>query len=144
MTNTNKPGILFWIIGIVALLWNGVGVFMYLGQAFDLEMMSEGLNADQIALSESMPAWYTALFAIAVFAGILGALALLMKKKVAVILFIVSFLAATVNQIYWLFGTDAVEVFADHQPYLMPAIIVVIGLVLVWYSRDQKTKGVLS
>ncbi len=55
-----------------------------------------------------------------------------------------SFVAATINQIYWLFGTNAPEVFSDHQPYLMPAIVVIIGAILVWYSKDQKQKGVLS
>ena len=38
MTNTKKPGILFWIIGIVALLWNAWGCVMYIAQAYDMEM----------------------------------------------------------------------------------------------------------
>lgn len=144
MTNTNKPSILFWIIGVVSLLWNGMGVNYYLQSAFKTEMSTAGLNQGQIDLMESMPAWYTALFAIAVFAGAIGSITLLMKKKIAVPLFMVSFIAAFINQIYWLFGTNAVEVFSDQMPYVMPVLVVIIGAFLIWYSKKQKAKHVLS
>jgi hypothetical protein len=144
MTNTNKPNILFWIIGVVALIWNGWGSFLYIAQAYDMEIATEGLSQEQIALVEGMPAWYTALFAIAVFAGALGAITFLMRKKMAATLFILSFVTATINQVYWLFGTDATDVFSEKQPYLMPIIVIAIAAFLVWYSKDQKGKGVLS
>ena len=91
MTESNKPGILFWIVGIVALIWNAMGCLNYIAQAFDLEMASEGLSVEQIAFMETIPAWNTALFAIAVFAGLAAAITFLMRKKIAVNLFIISF-----------------------------------------------------
>lgn len=144
MSETNKPGIAFWIIGIIALFWNGMGVNAYLQSAFNTEAATAGLNVDQIALMDGMPSWYTALFAIAVFSGLIGAITLLMRKQLAVILFMVSFVAATINQVYWLFGTDAIEVFSEYQPYLMPVLIIGIGIFLIWFSKDQKKKAVLS
>jgi len=144
MSNSNKPGIAFWIIGIIALLWNGMGVYNYLIQAYQTEAFTSSLNEAQLALMESMPSWNTALFAIAVFSGLIGTIFLLMKKKVSVSLFTLSFLTATVMQLYWLFGTDAVEVFSESMPYLMPVLVIVVCIFLVWYSKDQKAKGVLS
>jgi len=144
MNESNKPGIGFWIVGIIALLWMAWGCFMYLTQAFDMAMATEGLNEDQIALMESLPAWSTALFAIAVFGGLLAAILFLMKKKLSAMLFIVSFLAALIDQIHWLFMTDAPEVFSDQNPYMMPVIIIVLGLFFVWYSKKQKEDGVLT
>lgn len=144
MTNTNKPSILFWIIGIIALLWNGMGANSYIQYAYKTEASVAGLNQEQIDLMQGMPAWYTALFAIAVFSGLLAAILFLMKKKLAVKLFILSFCAAAVNQVYWLFGTNAIEVFADMQPYLFPALIIALGLVFIWFSMLQKDKGVLK
>ena len=144
MTNTNKPNVLFWIIGAIALIWNGMGVNAYLQQAFKTEASTAELNVDQIALMDGLPAWMTALFAIAVFAGILGSIALLMRKKLAASLLIVSFLAAIVQQLYWLFGTNVTEVFSEKMPYLMPIMIIVFAAFLVWYCKDQKGKGVLS
>ena len=32
--NNNKPTTTFWIIGVIALLWNIMGVLAYLGQAY--------------------------------------------------------------------------------------------------------------
>jgi hypothetical protein len=144
MSESKKPGSLFWMIGIVALIWNGWGSFMYIAQAYDMEIASKDLSPEQIAFLDNMPAWYTALFAIAVFAGLIGAISLLMKKKRAVILFVVSFICALINQVYWLFGTEAPTVFAEQQPYAMPALIIVLGLVFIWYSKKMKSEGVLS
>jgi len=144
MTNTSKPGMAFWIIGVVALIWNGMGVNAYLQYAFKTEASIAGLNVEQIALMEGMPMWYTALFALAVFAGLIGAVMLLMRKKMAVSFFIVSFMCATSNQVYWLFGTDSIEVFSDDHPFLFPILIVVIAVFLIWYSKNQSAKGVLS
>ncbi|MCB0462416.1 MAG: hypothetical protein R2816_07655 [Flavobacteriaceae bacterium] len=144
MSNTNKPGIAFWIIGIIALLWNGMGVYNYLIQAYQTEAYTSSITEDQMAFMESLPSWNTALFALAVFSGLIGTILMLMRKKSAVSLFILSFVTATIGQIYWLFGTNAVEVFSESMPYVMPIIIIVFCLFLVWYSRNQKAKGVLS
>lgn len=144
MSNSNKPGIAFWVIGIIALLWNGMGVNSYLQMAFKTEASTAGMNAEQIALLNDTPAWSTALFAIAVFSGIIAAILFLMRKKMAVTLFVVSFLTATIQQLYWLFGTNAREVFADMQPYLMPVLVIVLGAFWVWYAKNQKAKGVLA
>ncbi|TJY33349.1 hypothetical protein [Pontimicrobium aquaticum] len=144
MSNSNKPGIAFWVIGVIALLWNGMGVNSYLQMAFKTEASTAGMNAEQIALLNNAPTWATALFAIAVFSGIIAAILFLMRKKIAVTLFVVSFLAATIQQLYWLFGTNAPEVFADMQPYLMPTLIIVFGAFWVWFSKNQKAKGILA
>ena len=144
MSESKKPGIAFWIIGVITLIWNGLGVVNYLQQAFKTEVSMNKFNSDQLALLESLPAWMTALFAIAVFAGAIGCIALLMRKKLAVTLLLASFLAATIQQLYWMFGTNAAEVFSESQPYLMPIMIIIVSAFLVWYSKDQKGKGILS
>ena len=144
MSESNKPGIAFWIIGIIALIWNGMGVYNYLIQAFKTESFTAQLSAEQMALMEGLPVWMTALFAIAVFAGLLGTIVLLIGKKIATTLFLVSFVSVIIQQLYWIFGTNASEVFSEQMPYLMPVLIIVFAAFLVWYSKNQKAKGVLS
>jgi hypothetical protein len=143
MTNTNKPGIAFWIISVIALIWNLMGVNAYLMQAFRVESALEEMTPEQLALLDTTPAWVTALFAIAVFAGALGCIALLMRKKMAVLLLTVSFFAATVQQLRWLFS-DGRELFDQFQGTIMPIMIIVVCAFLVWYAKSQKAKGVLS
>jgi hypothetical protein len=144
MTNTNKPNIVFWIIGVIALVWNGMGVNAYLQQAYDTEVSTAELNAEQIALIDSLPPWMMALFAIAVFAGVIGSITLLMRKKIAVIILFLSFVVAIIQQLYWLFGTNATEVFSEMQPYFRPIMVIVFAAFIAWYSKNQKEKGVLS
>jgi len=144
MSNTSKPNIIFWVITVIALLWNAMGVYNYLIQAFKAEAFTQSLNEAQLAFMESMPSWNTALFAIAVFSGFIGTVLLLMKKKIAIPLFLISFITATIMQLYWLFGTDAIEVFSESMPYLMPIIVIVFCAFILWYAKNQKTKGVIS
>ena len=144
MSSTNKPGIAFWIIGIVGLVWNSLGVHGYIQQAFKTEGFLETYNAEQLALMGASPAWITACFAIAVFAGALGCISLLMRKKIATTLFALSFIAALIQMCYGLFMTDSRELFDMFQGTIMPIMIIVFAAFLMWYSKDQKGKGVLS
>jgi len=121
-----------------------MGVYNYLIQAYQTEAFTSSLNEAQLALMESIPSWNTALFAIAVFSGLVGTIFLLMKRKTAVPLYIISFISATIMQLYWLLGTDAMEIFSDEMPYLMPILVIIFCAFLVWYSKDQKSKEVLS
>ncbi|WKD86632.1 hypothetical protein KCTC32516_02008 [Polaribacter huanghezhanensis] len=136
--STNKPTTAFWIIAVVAFIWNLMGVFAYLTRAFITEEMIAALPPEQQAefLTEQ-PAWVTAAFALAVFGGALGALFLLLKKKFAAKLFLISALAAIVQQIYLFRNVE--------MPSLaMPILIIVVCLFLVWYAKDATKKGILS
>ncbi|MGB5205651.1 MAG: hypothetical protein WBN63_15820, partial [Eudoraea sp.] len=81
--SNTKPPVWFWIVSIVALLWNLMGVMAYLGQAYMTDEMKAGYTSDQLALMESTPAWVTAAFAIAVWGGLLGCIVLLLRRKLA-------------------------------------------------------------
>jgi hypothetical protein len=80
----------FWVIGTVALIWNGLGVANYLVQ-MNLESFDVYREAER-AIIEGRPAWATAAFAIAVFGGTLGGVLLLLRKSIAFQLFCVSLL----------------------------------------------------
>lgn len=144
MTTSNKPSTIYWIIAIIALLWNGFGVKSYLDTAFKTESIWSELSAEQVAFMDSIPAWMTALFAIAVFSGLIGSICLLARKKWAVPLLVLSFITATVQQLYWLFGTEAQDVFGERYPYLMPTLVIVFGALFVWYARKANGQGYLK
>ena len=79
MSDSNKPSIVYWIIGVLALAWNGMGVNSYLQTAFKSEAVWSELSTEQVAFMDNLPAWLTALFALAVFGGVLGSIGLLTK-----------------------------------------------------------------
>lgn len=128
-----KPSALFWIIGVIALFWNAMGVFAYLQQAYltseDITNMTE---AEQLYFN-NLPAWVMGAFALAVFAGFIGCLLLLLRKKWATFLFILSLIAVTGQFIYNFFIQNYMPVSGSNS--IMPIIIVLIAIGLVWFSR---------
>lgn len=90
----------FWVIGTVALIWNGLGVANYLVQ-MNMDSFEVYREAER-AIIEGRPAWATAAFAVAVFAGTLGSVFLLLRKSAAFQLFLVSLLGVIVTLLHTL------------------------------------------
>ncbi len=141
--SSNKPEISFWIIGIIALIWNILGVVAYLMQAYMTEEDLLALPVEEQALYSDIPAWVTAAFALAVFGGLLGCLLLLLRKKLATFVFIISLIGIIVQMIYNVFMSKAAEVFGPGN-MIMPLMVIVIGTFLIWYSKRLQDQGVLS
>ena len=144
METTTKPTAGFWIISIMALVWNIMGVMQYLVEQYEVESFRAMLTDEQLALIDGAPAWSTALFAIAVFGGFLGSLYLLLRKKWATPIFLISFICILVNMGYSVFATNHAEVFGMVQGVIMPVIIALIGLFLYFYSKRSAAKGWLN
>ena len=140
MTTTVKPPIWFWLVSGIALLWNLSGVFNYLNQAFNQQAILESINQAQREVFEGIPAWATAAFALAVFSGTIGSIGLLLRKKWAKPLFIISLVTAVAQFIHWLFVSNAVEAFGP-STYTMPIIVVIIGTYLIFFSKIGIQKG---
>ena len=82
----------------------------------------------------------TAAYAIAVFSGAIGSLGLVLLKKWARPVLIVSLVAIVVQQIWVIFMSDAAAV---HGPAAMalPLTIVVVGALLVWLAGMGEKRG---
>lgn len=136
---TNKPTSTFWIISTVALLWNISGVVAYLGQAYMTDEVLRALPEADQAYYNNVPAWVTGAFAIAVFTGVFACVGLLMRKKWATTLFIVSLIAVIAQFIYNFFIQTFMEVSGNKM--ISPIIIIFIALFLVWFSRKSEKEG---
>ncbi|CAM1361889.1 conserved membrane hypothetical protein [Tenacibaculum sediminilitoris] len=143
MTDSNKPSTLFWIIGIAALVWNGLGVMSYIGQAYMTDEVKAILPEAERALYNNVPAWVTAAFAIAVFGGLIASVFLLMRKKLARTMFLLSLIAIIVQMSYNLFKSKVVEVYGSGS-IIMPVMVIIIGVFLLMYSKKTIAKGWLS
>jgi len=144
MTTTNKPNKWFWIIAILALLWNLMGVSRYLMEAYNVESFRANFNEDQLTLIDGSPSWLTAVFAIAVFSGFLACVALLMKRKLAIILFGISLLFVLIQMIAVWITTDSIEIFGIVDGVVMPMLVIVISIFLYYYSKGAGQKGWLN
>lgn len=133
-TSSTKPPAWFWIASVLGLLWNALGVFAYLGQAFMTEEMKAALPEDQLQLMESTPAWVTGAFAVAVWGGLLGCIFLLLRKRWAKPVLLVSLIGILLQLGYSFLMTNAMEVYGAVQALVMPALVLVIGILLYFFS----------
>jgi hypothetical protein len=138
-----KPRSLFYVISSMALVWNLMGVFNYLGQVLMSDELLASLPKDQQLLYQDVPAWVTAAFAVAVFSGTLGAVFLLLKKKIASTFFILSFVGIVTQMSYGLLLDEKTD---NYGPLglLMPLMIIAVGAYLIWYSKKAKENRWLS
>lgn len=140
--STSKPKGTFWVIAILALIWNLLGVMAYLGQVLMSEETLAALPEEQQELYTNVPTWATAAFALAVWCGFLGSIFLVIRKKLAKTFFLVSLLGILVQMVYNFFLSKNIEVYGPGG-YIMPVMVIIIGVFLVWYSKDADSKGYL-
>lgn len=126
----------YWFVACVALIWNLFGVMAYYMQVSATpEQLAEVYNAEQVALLLAVPAWATSATAIATNGGALACILLLLRKSLALPVFVVSLIAIVVQDIY-LFGlSDSIAKFGNF-PLIMQSAVLVIAIALVWYSRS--------
>jgi hypothetical protein len=139
---SSTPG-WFRIVAIVGLLWNAFGVVSYLMHVTISEASLAAMPAAERELFEAFPAWVTGAFAIAVFAGLAGALGLVLRKRWSVPLLGLSLLAIILQMGYTLFVSDMLAVMGASAA-ILPVVIVVVGAAMFWLARTASTRGWLS
>ncbi len=129
-----KPSTSFWVISVIALLWNLMGVKAYLDQAYVTDSFKAMYNEEQLRMIAEAPSWATAAFAIAVFGGALGCVLLLLRKKLAKTVFIVSLIGILVQMYYNFFVIDSIAVYGLGA-MAMPIMVILFAVFLIWYAN---------
>jgi hypothetical protein len=138
----SRPPAWFWIVALLGLLWELFGVAMYLMHVGVLPNSQEMSEAER-SLMQSSPTWVTGLFAIGVFAGALGALGLVLRRRWARPLLILSLVAVILQFGGWLLATDAISVIGP-SVFAMPAVIVLVAILLAWLASVGVRRGWLT
>ena len=138
-----KPSTNFWIIGGAALVWNLIGLVFYVAQVTTSPEAFAKLTEAQQEFFLATPTWATAAFAMAVNAGVLGSLFLLLRKSWAVPIFAISLLAIVVQDVDAYVLRDVYSVMGV-STLIIPSMVFVIGLALLLYPRMTKERGWLS
>lgn len=125
-----KPHITFWLIAGAGLIWNLMGCLNYVMQT-NADVVAEMPEVYQIIIN-GRPAWATAAFAIAVFAGAVGCILLLLRRRIAAELLVLSLL-----------GILATVVFTTMLIGFVPstALSLLVGIALFWYATIARRKG---
>ena len=138
-----RPTTNFWIISGAALVWNLIGIVFYVGQVtISPEALATMTEAHQ-QFFLATPSWATGAFAIAVNAGALASLFLLLRRAWAVPLFMVSLAAIVVQDIDAFVMRDAFSILGING-IIIPSMVFAIGIALLMYSRAVKARGWLN
>lgn len=138
---TGKPPLSFWIVAGIALAWNLIGLFMYYsGVSATPEQLQAVYSPEQYAAIEATPVWVTSAFAIATTFGVIASVVLLLRKAAAFPLFVVSFVALLVQDLYLFLLSDSLAVFGSSLLVIQGSVFLG-GIIWVWYSRLARNRG---
>ena len=85
-----------WVVGILGVLWDAVGAWDYLATETQNEAYMSRFTPEQLEFFYGFPTWVVAFWALAVWGGVLGTILLLLRKRLAAPVLLVSFLAVGV------------------------------------------------
>ena len=136
-----------WLVGAVAILFNGMGAFDYvMTQTQNEEYLKStaGFTQEQIDFFATLPAWSDAMWAIGVWGGILGGILLLLRKSLSVLVLLCSFIGATISLSYFYIFSNGEDVVGDPGNVAFALFIVILAYGFLHYARSMKQKGVLG
>lgn len=137
-----RPPAWFRVVAVIAVLWNLMGVWQYLSYVGVVPLMRE-MTPEEASLIGGAPTWYTAAFATAVFAGLAGAIGLLMAKAWSRPVLVVSLVAMIVQFAWWTVLSGAAEMLGA-SVYVAPVVVILVGVLLVWLADNGIKRGWLT
>ncbi len=141
MAGWTKTPLWFRTLAVLLILWGAMGVFAWVQQMrLGAEAMGPATAYDS-ALYASLPGWYDWAYLIAVSAGLVGAVMLLLGSALARPVFAVS-LVGVVVMFGWMFlATDIIAVKGVPLAMGFPIVIVTIAVLQLWLAGMAMRRG---
>lgn len=138
-----KAPLWFWAAAGTGLAWNAYGVQQFFGNLWSTResMMAMGMTMEQASIYSSLPVWMTAAFATGVFGGLAGCALLLLRKRLATPVLLISLVGYLV-----LYVGDVTEGVFAALGVAQVAILTTVLLIaagLLWLSRYCDRNGQL-
>jgi hypothetical protein len=131
-----KPTFTTLVVGITALIWNLIGIFFYMSQAFMTDAKFLALSKPEQDYFANLPAWVTSIFALSVFTGFIGSFGLITNKHWGTLLLFISMLAVYAQQ-YYNFYMQEYIVMEDFNN-VMPILLIIVSTFIFLYSLLKK------
>lgn len=148
MSDTKAPWHL-WVVGLIALVWNGFGATDYTMTQlhnrgwFEFMGMDEATTDVALAFIDAQPAWMNAVWALGVWFGLAGAVLLLMRNKVAVPAFVLSLVGA-IGAFVASFQQEVPPELEAMGTGSIMYLVVVLAVFFAWYASTMRKRGSLA
>ncbi|MGX6646439.1 hypothetical protein ACWCOP_00680 [Maricaulaceae bacterium MS644] len=143
VTPAAKTPIWFYLVALVAVLWNAMGVFDYIMTQYRVESYMAAFTEAQLDYFYGFPGWYVAVWATAVFSALGASLLLVVRMKLATPLFALSAVLFVISAVYIFGFTAALEIMGMGN-VVFSAVIFATLLGLWWFSRMAERRGWLK
>ena len=125
------PPAWFRIAALLALVWNAFGLVMYLGAVGVFGDPTTGLTEAERAAAGAIPSWVMFAFALGTSAGVVGSLGLLVGRRWALSMLIVSALALLVLEGWIIFLSGQLALHGLAIPVAVSVIAILLALMAV-------------
>ena len=140
MSTPTRTPLSFWFIAVLALVWNLFGVWSFQHHLTATpELVATWAEAQQ-RIWDAMPRWLFVPFAIATLGGAIGSIGLLLRRRWAVPVLLVSLLAIVLQfgSIYIITPTWALT---GVRGAVFPVVLALVGLFLWLFARRAAGRG---
>jgi hypothetical protein len=134
----------YWIVSILAIIWMLLGVMAWTMDLMTDEQALASMSEPQRQLYAARPQWLFAVYAVAIFSGLLGAIGLLARRRWAVALLMLSLAAIVIQFAYTFMGLGAIRILGAAEALPFPLVIFGIGAALLWFASRARRLGYLG
>lgn len=127
----------YWLVAVACLLFESAGAYLF---ANSLTLDPATLPLDQRAIFEATPQWMTIAWAIAIGAGLLGAIGLLLRRRFAEPLLLISLIAVAV-QFSGLFLVRQLRELTPEDHLVVPIVILLLAYGFWQTAKLARGKG---
>lgn len=136
-TETSHVPAWYWIVAAFALLFEATGAYLY---SNSLMLDPTTLPLDQRAVFDATPQWMTIAWGIAIVSGVLGALGLLVRRRLAEPLLLISLVAVAV-QFSGIFLVRQLRELTPEDHLIVPVMILLIAYAIWQTSKLAHRRG---
>ena len=133
-----RPPKWFAVASWLALLWMLAGAAAFVMDLMTDEAALAQMSPAQRELYEARPAWIFAMYAVAILSGLVGALALLLRKAWAVHALTLSLVAVVIQFGYVLLAMPVLERVGAAEALTVPILVFVAGTLVLWLAVKAK------
>lgn len=131
----------YWIVAVLAVIWNGFGCFDYVMTVTRNAGYLSAFPREYVAYLDTLPLWLVGFWALGVGGGLAGALLLLRRARLAAAAFGVSLLGLAVASVYQWSDTEAPAL--GSADVAISVAIWLIALALLLFALRMLRAGVL-
>lgn len=137
---TKPPTWYYAAVGVLT-LWALIGCYTYLAQVTMSPADLAALPTAQRDMIAELPVWITAMYAIAVWSALAGAICLLLRLKFARSAYLVSLIAIIVQFGWTLLMLPIIQTMGFAEAAGFPIFIAVVGAISVWFAGKAMRSG---